>query len=544
MLKLFRLKEQEKLSCEIESIEDLKFLLAEIETLDLEKDFIINLKLPNYDKTSISDLLKISKVAKSKGSSVEIVVNSITMQFKASELENFIDLEDVFLRENMSLQFCGGRDNYSLTETLSAQLQIDEIIDRINKTNASPFEKYLMAYNYVSSRVYKENHENGARSRDLIALFNGDDIVCVGYAKLMERICSGIGIECHLQASQISSLDGKELGGHQNNLIYLKDEKYGIDGYYYSDACWDAVSKNEPEKRTLNYCLIPLSDKDKFKHVKLEIDENVKFNDVSLKYFYSDIPGKYELLKTCDIDSLKIDMIDLWPEILDSSEQMLLNDKKRADACELLAELLKKKGVPSNVYGDDDGRIEFLPYEFNYEYILALLMEESPNVEEVEKCITALKKYSEDRQEMQYVEDGVVFRTTSDIYKKLEELSKAKPAEMVNSENTNEKIKMSPFAWRNIRDRLYEIKLAEGMVLKITNTVKPGDAITLDSFMCALKNMFIAQGYDIKTAERHACKIVDETIKNSEDTFIESAENSFRKELLKIKGKNSGEFGE
>ena len=532
------------MSCEIESIEDLRFLLAEIKTLDLEKEFIINLKLPNYDKVSISDLLKISETAKSKGSSVEIVVNSVKMQFKASELENFIDLEEVFLRENMSLQFYGGRANYSLTETLSAQLQIDEIIDKINKTNASPFEKYLMAYNYVSSRVYKENHENGAKSRDLIALFNGDDIVCVGYAKLMERICEGIGIECHLQASQISNLDGKELGGHQNNLVYLKDEKYGIDGYYYSDACWDAVSKDDPEKRTLNYCLIPLLDKDKFKHVKLEIDENVKFNDVSLKYFYRDIPDKYELLKTSDVDALKLDMIDLWPDILSFSEQILLNDKKRAESCAILAELLKKNGVPANAYGDDDGRLEFLSYEFNYEYILALLMEESPNFEEIEKCVRSLKKFAENKQEMQNIEDGVVFRTTSDIYKKLEELSKSKPAEAIDSENINKKIITPPFSWRNVLDRLYEIKLAEGMVFKITNTVKPGNTITLNSFATALKNMFIAQGYDQKTAEKYANKLVEETIKISEDAFDESAENSFRKEALKRKDKNSGELGE
>ena len=32
---------------------------------------------------------------------------------------------------------------------------------------------------------------------------------------------------------------------HQTNVVYIKDEKYGIDGYYYADSCWDSIKKNK-----------------------------------------------------------------------------------------------------------------------------------------------------------------------------------------------------------------------------------------------------------------------------------------------------------
>ena len=174
-------------TCSAKSVEELKNLLIELETAKIEKRFELKVSIENYDDVVISLVNQIASRVKQMGSEIDVLINSLEMEFKSSEIDNFIVLEESFNKKDIGLYFDGGLEYYTLADTLFAQLQIDDIIEQINSTGASPFEKYLMAYDFITSRVYKEYKQGSAKSRDLIAVMNGDNIVCVGYANLLEQ---------------------------------------------------------------------------------------------------------------------------------------------------------------------------------------------------------------------------------------------------------------------------------------------------------------------------------------------------------------------
>ena len=530
-------------SCDIESVEDLGLLIAEMKSSKLEKNFSLRVTLPCYDDESLVIIKQVVEVAKQKGCKAEVVINSKEMQFTIPEIERFITLEDEFQKNEVGLAFDGGLEKYSLTETLSAQIQIDEVINRINETNASPFEKYLMAYDYITSKVYKENSLQTSKSRDLIALFNGEDIVCVGYARLMQRICKGIGIECHCQSSSVYDEKGEYRGGHQNNLVYLKDEKYGIDGYYYSDACWDSVDKLGQYKRSLKYCLIPLSDKNKFKKAKVDISSYQEIDDVEIKYFYEEVPELHEFAKQLSLGLVRSKFSDESNAANDYAESLIIDNNKRLMACEVLLDLLKLEEIPPNVYGDDEGKFKYLPHECSYEYMLALLMEEPANIQKTEECVKILKDYSTNPEKYKSPKHETQIRITADVYRTIDELARSENEKRYEY-RAREGVKVkSPFAWRNVCSHLSDFAMTEFMTLKIQNKVKPGTPISLGSFKQAIKNSLILQGYDEKTAEYQAELAIEVSVTGSEKVYVDSAENVFRRTALERR-KQAGALGE
>ena len=78
-------------------------------------------------------------------------------------------------------------------------MKCNDFVDYIKSLDASPFEKYLIIYRYVTSFVYKENKEHPPLARKLISVMSGNDIVCVGYSKLLEYLCKEVGIGCETQ---------------------------------------------------------------------------------------------------------------------------------------------------------------------------------------------------------------------------------------------------------------------------------------------------------------------------------------------------------
>lgn len=157
------------------------------------------------------------------------------------------------------------RNKIPFTKALEASAKINDWVNQIetanvNGTPLSQFEKYLYAYSIVTNFRYKEG-ENINESRDLSRILTGDKIVCVGYAHLLAELCNRLGIPCKPQAVfKGSQKDYKEgVCNHENCMLYLFDEKYGIDGFFMADACFDSFDgTNKP--KTLSHSLINYSD--------------------------------------------------------------------------------------------------------------------------------------------------------------------------------------------------------------------------------------------------------------------------------------------
>ncbi len=152
----------------------------------------------------------------------------------------------------------GYKDKYSIKDYAKYEKRL---IDMIRPAiNLSPLEKFLYAYNITAKfKKYKENNENKNESRSLYEIMDGEYMVCVGYATLLNDLLNKLGIESgdysvtvDVGLDEVSNdalvLDDDVLieeGFHERSIVHLVDPKYGIDGIYISDPTWDNVMKND-----------------------------------------------------------------------------------------------------------------------------------------------------------------------------------------------------------------------------------------------------------------------------------------------------------
>lgn len=142
-------------------------------------------------------------------------------------------------------------EDFSVKQAITASRKINNIVKSINETNIngeplSPFEKFILAYRYVTDRIYKEvdDGEDLSKSRSLISVLNGDKIVCAGYANLLATILDRLGIPCTTQCMVIFDENLKAYGNHATCLVRMVDPKYNIDGIYFSDPTADRTLKH------------------------------------------------------------------------------------------------------------------------------------------------------------------------------------------------------------------------------------------------------------------------------------------------------------
>lgn len=183
---------------------------------------------------------------------------------------------DEYLRNNKNSELIVSPTNgflfgHGFRTTLSANRKLDGIAEKIKKaTNdgepLSTYEKFMMAYEYVTNYAYNEGGDvMHNETSHWIPVLEGDKIVCAGYASLLRALCERIfdpnEVKVFEQGLEVYDKETGELRGeHANNLVYIKDEKYGIKGMFYADACWDCIDDNNRKYKPQAYCCIPLKD--------------------------------------------------------------------------------------------------------------------------------------------------------------------------------------------------------------------------------------------------------------------------------------------
>ena len=162
----------------------------------------------------------------------------------------------------------------------------------------SLFEKFIYVYNLTKRyKKYKENEDNRTASRNLYDLLENEYMVCVGFSNMLGDLCEKLDIETmDLSATVDVSYDGKEESDlsksisiekdyHARRYVHLKDDKYGIDGYYVSDPTWD----NSIENDYYNYMLMTDEEATEAKRYLIinveKLDE--LFNVNSVEEFYN-----------------------------------------------------------------------------------------------------------------------------------------------------------------------------------------------------------------------------------------------------------------
>ncbi len=225
-------------------------------------NFLINFE--KYDSfTNLSKIyLEIKKIVpfyKNCNFYIDLKENILSKK----ELEILKKFSQMLKIDGINLEFREYGAIWSSDEVFSTYEFLESEVKKVKDLNLSPFETFLCYYNQLTSRIYNQEsqNENSLLSRSIIGINNSDKIVCAGYAHWLFAL-----IKCN-DNKDIWSMpiilemfqNKQKFGYHKTNMVYIRDEKYGINGLYYVDTCWDSI-KASTEKMRLNFCLIPLDD--------------------------------------------------------------------------------------------------------------------------------------------------------------------------------------------------------------------------------------------------------------------------------------------
>lgn len=467
-----------------------------------------------------------------RGISRSVIVDNETAKLKIKDLENLIDMEDRLEKNNDLLFLEEGGEYHTLSETINAEEQIEQFGAKIKAVDASPLEKYLMIYNFSTQKVYRENEVNKTDSRSVVSVLNGNNIVCVGYARLMRKLCLEVGIDCYIQDCAV--VEDGEVEYHQNNLVRMKDEKYGVDGLFYADACWDS-RKADCDDHKYSYCLIPLGDKDELSRVTIAMnDEDAtclcytgEFSKVSRDMFLSDEGA--EQIKQFGLDlkpTMATERVLGVDDVWDATEDFG-GKERRLMAVDRLRMVLKKYEVPADFFSGK----KLLPPELEVEYLLALLMEDDVDRDRFAAAISSLKLML--KPQNLWSGQNNSYGTYSDIYKELDEVE-----EVENNDGRKATIFIP------VEERYAQIQNSRMVQKHLEGLMGDGKPIDYNSMCAAIKRSYILEGLSEADAEAATEAAVVRSKNYTAIAFWDSAQGAFMRELMDKKESASAEVAE
>jgi len=237
---------------------------------------------------------------------LEFIENNPMLLNKRIVISECLDIKDYDKINELLLKYNKYKDNIfvsldnnmeyvSLVDCLNTISKIKKQADRILSLNLSVMETIMYTYDLVRNRVYKSEGKDDSvfESRDLSAVLSGDKIVCVGYANIFQALLYYMNINC-FNVGMSSKVNGN--AGHERNIIYVKDLKYGIDGVYYFDVTWDSKKELEINEFLNRYFYFARTRK---QMIEIESD----------RYIYDECP--YYSLNMVDEISAVMEMGDL-----------------------------------------------------------------------------------------------------------------------------------------------------------------------------------------------------------------------------------------
>lgn len=227
-----------------EAIKDYKSKVKENERKDMK--FVYLFQEKDLLKNDIDDEVKyVYNHLKWKINNENIVIS-----FNHNQENNFNNnaacknLYDLTLKyPYISMGIESGDITWKVEDILKSNKKLDDISKNIKDRELSPVEKLLMAYLKVSKLPYlKEGKdENPFLSREIYSILNSDKIVCVGYVEYLKELL----LRIDSKGSNIKLFEDvfkDENVYHETAIIYVNDEKYGLNGYYYFDPTLDSKS--------------------------------------------------------------------------------------------------------------------------------------------------------------------------------------------------------------------------------------------------------------------------------------------------------------
>lgn len=210
-----------------------------------------------------------------------------------------------------------GKTNYSETKLwdietiIKANSYIYKICNEIKSKNLSPAEAYTYIYLKVSTLTkYSCSKNRSGFSNDQLfagAFLKEPEFVCAGFTSLVNEIIDTLnmpGLKSTRIACTVRNLENDNTEDHSRLKIEIYDDKYSIDGHFYSDPTWDNVRGdfNIPK-----YChmlmAVNCQDDDMSKYDFYDFDEIKKDNDG--RQYYKRYYPMYEYMNEPDTPILQ-----------------------------------------------------------------------------------------------------------------------------------------------------------------------------------------------------------------------------------------------
>ena len=243
---------------------DLNFMVI------VSKDFVLK-----DSEQDCQNLIKLLNEFNISNKNITFSVSTKEHNFYIDEWEKIKKLNQFLEKYKVGFGFEDMKKTWSISEVEKANSSILDSAKKIKSQNYSSFEKLLSAYLKVTQRQYNKERkaEHHSISRSVYGVLNSNKIVCVGYAELLEAILNEVGdenIKVYQNHVCCSANNKNQDCTHRTLIVYLKDEKYGIDGYYYLDPTLDCKEYNSYIPK-LTHFLVPIGD---IKNLKYHIRSN------------------------------------------------------------------------------------------------------------------------------------------------------------------------------------------------------------------------------------------------------------------------------
>ena len=515
----------------INSLEDIEAYMKTDLTSYTNGEVCLDLEIKEYTDEICENLAYLLEKCyfEAGGANVTISLTSSknSFMFSEKEWENILKLETV-VDEFGILCFYDEFDYYETNKVLNAYQSIKTTVDFIKSKTDSPLERFLMAYDYVSTFIYKGETKDVGNSRSLIQILNGFDIVCVGYAELLSCICKELGIRCLSQDCIVG--EGISIPNHRNNLVFLDDDKYNIHGAYHCDACWDSLREGKEPLMEYNYCLLPV--KDLQKHVdKISIWSPSKYlyENFSTEEMYPLILSINDFLNPVDFLGFERKDKKDSNELANYFQENKVDDElklKIEEAAKTLLKIMRKNKVKTNDYSSF-GMIEakYIPI-----VELVLLIDSKENESLVEKYVQEFVNNSDKKSKPESKGMTMILGSmlSNNIYEYLEDI-KSHNHESMTDEYIERFVKNF--------DKLKKFSA------DLNDLKRRNKAISLKNFRKALVEVRKIIGFDEKSAILKANQAIEKTSQYSEKIFKEGATNCFsvcakEKRLKNQKGDN------
>ena len=159
--------------------------------------------------------------------------------------------------DNILVRMTGNQGYVSLRNAWDTVDTIEKIAATIDDENLSPMENIMYAYDVVKERKYEEADKGQRKciARSVTPVLKSNKTVCVGFVQYFKSILACLGIKVY----DIRIWYDKSDKGHLRAGIYVKDDKYGIDGFYYFDPTFDCKKADEDYEYIDNYAYFALT---------------------------------------------------------------------------------------------------------------------------------------------------------------------------------------------------------------------------------------------------------------------------------------------